>query len=298
MKNLRSFDLNQIVILDSLLDTHSVTKTAERLNLTQPAISATLKKLRNHYDDPLFVKNGRSLKPTFFALQLQKDISPIIHHAKYAIFKKDDFDPKTSNIKFHIGMPEYASFALSEQLTSDIQKNAPHCSIITSNISRYDNIEERLNNDIDCVIGNFDKRPNGFTTKKLYEENFICLYKKGLFASPISKEIFLNYNHIRVGLGGLKNSIIDENLKLFGYQRNITISVPHYILGLKLTEKNNLIFTCPKALALKFIHYFDIEYCDYPFDIKPQTISCVWHNRKNQDSAQKWLREMIFNSVR
>lgn len=296
MSHLRSFDLNQIVIFHALFESHSITDAAQRLNLTQPAVSTALRKLRDYYNDPLFIKDGKILKPTLFALGLKDTIRDIIQKTNDLAFNAYNDDLKSSKMQFHIGMPEYASFALLPNILDKFYKEAPQCTLVTSNLSRYDDIQERLKTDMGIAIGNFKKPSNDFHREIIYEEGFICLYKKNLFnEQKLTKGMFLSHKHIRVGLGGLSPSIIDDNLMEYGLSREIVTSIPHYVLGLHLVNKSDYILTCPRSVAMTFIDQFDLDYCDYPLDIQPQSIAMIWHKSTHDHKRYSSLRNIISN---
>ncbi len=290
MKTLRSFDLNLLPILQDLLYTHNTTHTARNLGLTQPAISHALGRLRGHFKDDLLVKSGKNLEPTPFALSIVSDLEHVLKQAQDISFKQKSFDPKTSDYKFYLGMPEYMAFYAMPIITDYLKKQAPQCAAFVSNFNRTINFDQIFDNKTGLILGNFSNQ-NDFPACDLYDETFICLFRKGTRKKALTKKQYLEAQHIRVGMSAFKPSIIDENLASFGKSRHIAISVPYYVLGYHLAQKRpDYILTAPKRLSLSFAKQFNLDWCPYPFSIQPQKIRMIWHPKYESDPAHQWLR--------
>jgi len=296
MRSLRTFDLNLLPVLHDLLQTRNTTLTAKNMGLTQPAVSQALGRLRSHFDDPLLVRTGKKLEPTPFALTLLPQLETMITQTKQISFQTRTFDPLTSHYAFYLGMPEYMAFYAMPIITNYLKQHAPSCSVSVSNINRTHDYDEIFSNKTGLVLGNFPQR-NGFFSYDLFEESFICLYKKNGKRKFITKKEYLEARHIRIGMNAFNPSLIDENLARFNKNRNIAISVPYYVLGYDLAQKRpDYILTAPKRLSLTFLKHFGLDWCPYPFQIPNQKIRMIWHPKYHQEPAYQWLRSALIDS--
>ncbi len=174
MNDLRRIDLNLLVILDALLSEQHVTRAAERLHLSQPAVSHALARLRDLLGDPLLVRAGASLVPTPQALELMAPLAEALAQVQ-SLLAPNTFDPATARRTFRLAMSDYGAAIVLPGLIRTLRREAPGIDLQISHASREGMLEGVLNGDIDVAAGVFPEMPNELRSTPLFEEHYVCL---------------------------------------------------------------------------------------------------------------------------
>jgi DNA-binding transcriptional LysR family regulator len=176
--NLRTLDLNLLLVFDALLRTRSTTLAAEELRLTQSAVSNALKRLRVAFSDPLFVKTPEGMLPTEFAQKLARPISEGLSSIRDAVETKSSFDPSTSDRTFHIYMSDIGQMVFMPKLIAELAKTAPKLKIVTVEVSHKDAQYAMATGGIDLAIGLFMNFSSGFHEQRLFREHYVAMVRR------------------------------------------------------------------------------------------------------------------------
>ncbi|BFM09207.1 LysR family transcriptional regulator [Halioxenophilus aromaticivorans] len=288
-------DLNLLVALDVMLDERSITRSAERLHMTQSAVSGVLKRLRNYFDDELLVQVGRSMQPTPFALELQEPVREVMLKIRSSIVTKRDFDPITSKRHFRIISADFAISVLLSGVIRDIQAQAPGLTFeILSPFHHTENTFSR--GEIDFLLMPERYMVNDHPSSLLFTEHHVCVVcaNNGEVGEKLSLEEYLAMGHVSVGFGSSRQlSIEDWFMKQYKAQRRIEVissdfnTLPQWIMG------TNRIATMHKRLAEYFAQYLPIRVLPTPVELPEMRENLQWHRAMDQDPLHRWVRERI-----
>lgn len=291
-------DLNLLRIFDAVMAEHSVTRAANALHMTQPAVSNALNRLRYELDDPLFVKAPGGVSPTPRA-QL---IWPVIRDALMRIsdvLHNNDFDPASSEVAFRIAMSDYVASQAVHPLFFAQHLIAPGVRIHLRPFAQEAVAIELERGELEMAAGVYTSLTPSLRTLPLETLQYACALRKGhplLGAASISMEQFLNARHLSVSLRGAA-AMIDRELAAFGYQRNTFLTVNQYALIPELLAKSDLISIVPAATILNSPYSDKLTIISPPFHFQPQTVNLIWHERSDQLQAHRWMRDEILRAV-
>ncbi|MBT0585699.1 LysR family transcriptional regulator [Alteromonas oceanisediminis] len=303
--NIAKVDLNLLVYLDVLLREGSVTKAANQLSITQPAMSNGLKRLRDLFKDPLLVRTSDGMTPTKRAMELQPVIRDVLGRLESSIQPETDFDPKTSDRTFRIMTSDYAESTLLLELVGRLSEQAPNITldlITPSDVTFYD-VEQGK---VDMAINRFEELPLSFHQKVIWYDTFSCAissknphkHKFDLNAYLSGQHIWVSKTGFGVGVGIDPNEVqklgwVDAELTKLGKQRDIRVFTRHYHAALQMAKTQNLIATLPSRAAKIFVDDPGISIVEPPFDIPPIALKMAWSALLHHDAGHIWLRRLI-----
>ncbi|MBF9044101.1 LysR family transcriptional regulator [Rhodobacterales bacterium HKCCE4037] len=292
-----NFDLNLLTILHVLLEERSVTRTGERLGRTQSAISNALKRLRDHFDDPLLVRVPEGLSPTPRAAELAPIVARIVRDADMAIAPREGFDPASAQARFAIGAPDRFNLPVFLPLLEHLGRVAPGIVINLRTTDRDYAIRLIDESQIDMAVGWFDATPPHLERRLAFEDRFVCLCRrdhplveKG--ARPTLDDI-LRYSHLVVSSTGDRRAAFDAVLDRHGHQRNIAATLMSFTIVPELLLTSDLIGVFTHRTAEYFVQRYPLVTAPVPLEVAPIANHLIWHSRFDADEAHRWLREQI-----
>jgi len=303
--NIARVDLNLLVYLDVLLRECNVTRAAEELGISQPAMSNSLRRLRDLFDDPLLVRTSDGMTPTDRALELQPLVRNVLAAAEIAVLPKTIFDAAASDRIFRIMASDYTEVTLLPQLLTRLRKEAPNIrlDIMTPSDVSFHDVERGK---VDLVINRFDTLPQSFHQVHLWDDSFSCVMSA---SNPVIKnwslDSYLSHKHVwvsktgmGVGVGMSSDDVqrlgwVDEALGKLDAKREITVFTRHYQAALLLGEQEDLIVTIPTIAARTMSNNPKVVILDPPFEIPRMRLKMVWSPLLQRDLGHKWLRQMI-----
>ena len=303
--NIAKVDLNLLVYLDVLLREGSVTKAANQLSITQPAMSNGLKRLRDLFKDPLLVRTSDGMTPTKRALELQPVIRDVLSKLESSIQPETDFSPATSKRTFRIMASDYAESTLILEVIRQLGKIAPNITldVITPSDVTFHDVEQGR---VDMAINRFEELPLSFHQKVVWYDTFSCVINsKHPIKEQFNLDNYLSCKHIwvsktgfGVGVGIDPNEVqklgwVDAELTKIGKNRNIRVFTRHYHVALQLAKAQHLIATLPSKAANLFKDDLDVEILPPPFDIPPIALKMAWSALLQHDAGHIWLRRLI-----
>jgi len=304
--NIAKVDLNLLVYLDVLLREGSVTRAANQLSITQPAMSNGLKRLRDLFKDPLLVRTSDGMTPTKRALELQPVIRDVLSRLESSIQPETDFDPATSKRTFRIMTSDYAESTLLLGLLSELAIQAPNITLdlITPSDVTFHDVEQGK---VDMAINRFEELPLSFHQKVVWYDTFSCVLRaeNPLAAGQFDLDSYLSASHVwvsktgfGVGVGIDPNEVqklgwVDAELTKLGKQRDIRVFTRHYHAALQIAKTQNLIATLPTKAARLFADDPQVVLKAPPFDIPPIALKMAWSALLHHDAGHIWLRRLI-----
>jgi DNA-binding transcriptional LysR family regulator len=306
-RELKQFDFNLLTVLEVLLEEQSVTAAAERLHLSQSAVSKQLNKLRESFDDQLFERTAHGLRPTPKAKQLGPEIRQILNQVAQ-LTRPSNFDPSKSRRRFRIELVETAYSLTYPRFMPQLLKQAPNVTI-NSHTWHNDSMERllRCDNDLGITCREWDERsllhiknlPKSLNYAELTRDHSVCLVREGhpLLDEEWNLDTFLRYRHLQVTFGGISHWLLDDVLQIKHLKRDIAVNLTDFRCAMQLCEQSDLILCSPTKYADEMKSHFKLITLPVPTELVPGSYVLLWHEHFEFDSSHRWLREMIINSV-
>ncbi|MDG1732482.1 MAG: LysR family transcriptional regulator [Thalassotalea sp.] len=307
--NIANIDLNLLVALDVLLREKNVTRAANQLNITQPAMSNSLKRLRNLLNDPVLVRTSEGMVATERANQLTPVIRTILRDLKEALQQVEEFEPLISKRVFRLMASDYAASTLLPKLLEKINVIAPNITIdiMTPSDVTFHDVEDGK---IDMAINLFDLLPQSFHQKVLWRDGFSCLTRKSnpilqdfnLASYLASKHVWVSKTGFGVGLGMNPKDIqklgwVDEALAAINEKRDIKIFTRNYHVAMQLAHDDQIMATLPKKAAM--VHANDPGYAilEPPFAIPDIELKMIWSPLLHHEASHIWFRNLVVEAA-
>ncbi|MFT5221173.1 MAG: DNA-binding transcriptional LysR family regulator [Planctomycetota bacterium] len=302
-------DLNLLHYLDVLLRERNVTRAASQLNLSQPAMSNSLRRLRVLFDDPLLVRTGEGMVPTERALALQPEIREVLARVDRAVQPQTDFDATREQRFFRIMASDYAESTIFPRVLHRLREEAPGITldIMTPSDVSFADVEQGK---VDMVINRFDSIPQSFHQVSIWEDSFSCLYSAdNPIASNFTLDSYLKAQHVWVSKTGMGVGVgmnpddvqrlgwVDEALDKIGKQRRITVFTRHYQTAMLMAEENDMIVTIPTRAARLQAHNPRVIIRQPPFEIPPIVLKMAWSPLLQNNHAHQWMRRLIVDET-
>lgn len=287
------FDLNLLVALEALLEERSVTRAAVRLNVTQSAMSASLKRLRESFQDDLLVLHGKKMIPTQHALNLAPEVSSALMRLKTLIATSTRFDPATSRRRFRISASDYLTTVLIGRLIELLQTEAPGVRLNLSLPSSQSNARLEAG-EIDLLLTPDEFMDSDHPRELLFEERHVIVGWRDnpVMRAPITQETFLECGHVTVRISNQDTFIEAILLKLLP-ERQIELSAQSFIQVPWLLRGTNRLSVMHERLAKVTASMFDLAIAKPPFPLPPMREMMQSHVARSNDQGLIWLRERL-----
>ena len=303
--NISKIDLNLLIYLDVLLREKNVTRAAGQLNITQPAMSNGLKRLRDLFKDPLLVRTSDGMTPTERAQELQPVIRDVLATVDMAVQPKTAFDPASAERVFRIMASDYAESTLFPYILHRLREEAPGITldIMTPSDVSFLDVEQGK---VDMVINRFDSMPQSFHQKDVWRDSFACLLSvDNPILENFTLDTYLDAQHVWVSKTGMGVGVgmnpgdvqrlgwVDEALTELGKQRRISVFTRHYQAAMLLAEQKDLIVTIPAKAAALQKHNPRVVIKAPPFEIPHFELKMAWSPLLQHNPAHQWMRRLV-----
>jgi DNA-binding transcriptional LysR family regulator len=299
--DLRGIDLNLLVSLDALLEEANVTRAAERLHLTQPALSTQLARLWQIFGDPLLIPStsGRGMTRSARAIELTTPLHDVLKQLEAVVRQQPDFDPFADTRRFTIAASDQAIAVLGFQLMQSWPGHAgPGVQLAFVVAEQSTSVERFERGEIDLLIGSERMVPAWTKARKLYDEHFVFAQRKGhpRGLAPVDLDSYCALGHVLVSTsGGSFFGFMDEHLQALGRVRRVVLSVQHFTLVPELLARTDYVSTLPSRLVARYRDVLDAF--DLPFEARGFSLFAAWHPRDQADPGSVWLREKLTQIV-
>lgn len=302
--DLGRIDLNLLVHLDVLLREQNVTKAANHLGITQPAMSNGLKRLRALFEDPLLVRTSDGMAPTELAIKLKPLVREILFKVEKVVQPERDFDLNSSRV-FRIMASDYAESTLIPAVLSAVRKAAPNITldVLTPSDVSFEDVEQGR---VDMAINRFDTLPQSFHQKTIWTDTFSCLMSpENPLVQACTLERYLEASHIWVSKTGFGVGVgvnpqdvqrlgwVDEALDKIGGKRKISVFTRHYQVAMLLAQQHDLVATLPSRAARLKSESAKLVMREPPFDIPAFELKMAWSPLLHHNAGHQWLRHLI-----
>lgn len=291
---MRPQELKLLVIFDVIMTEKSITQAAERLSMTQPAVSNAVSRMRVLWKDKLFVPDGRRIQPTTYANNLWEKVRDSLHNINQAI-EPTEFKAKSARRTFRVALPDIALDALWLDLRKLFEKEAPGLNLhaVPYTIACTKPLLDAA--EVDLVIGQSNRSLENICMEHLFDTSYVCVMRKDhpLTKKALTVEEFSSAEHLLVSLSGDISSPTDQALQQLGLSRRIAVTVNRFSSAVPIIKESDLIAILPTDLIHSHVEGGELAIAHPPLDIPHSSISMLWHNRQSTDEGLIWLRKHI-----
>lgn len=291
---LTRLDLNLLHVFDTIYREGSLTRAARALHLTQPAVSHSLSRLRDHFDDPLFTRQGNQMVPTPLARRFLESMRPGLTQVQSAVNQFHAFDPASQRKTYSLGLRDILESTFLPQLMKRLDPY-PELEIVSQRIARRDMETQLAAGKLDFAVDVLLPVSNQTAHELLRRDRLVVLARKDHpFASAgLSMEHYLTARHVLVSSRAEGPGIEDFELSRLGVQRSIRLRCQHYYAACRVVEKTDLLLTMPEAYARIIAQRADITIMDPPAELPSIDVHLYWHKAYEREPALIWFREQL-----
>jgi LysR family transcriptional regulator, mexEF-oprN operon transcriptional activator len=300
VSDIKKIDLNLALVFYVIYEKRSASAAAKALYVTQPAISASLSRLRDMCGDGLFVREGRGLRPTPYADDLARTLKPVLAQLQKSLKRKEEFVPETSRRVFRVGFADGLEMGLTPAIARSFQAQAPLMKLSVRGTD-FHSIESQIERDeLDLAVGVFENLPKTVHRKPLHRLHFRMLYDPTQIQvrSNMSLERYLALGHVLVSYREGFSGLFEARNEKKGLARNIVFSLARFSAVPYLIQGSSLVCTMPDYLAYRFARTFGLATIAAPFVDDSFEIELVWPVYLDREPDHMWLRELFRKHVR
>jgi DNA-binding transcriptional LysR family regulator len=290
--HIRHVDLGLLATLQALVEERSISRAAERMFLSQPAMSRAFDRLQALFGDELLVRTKQGYEPTHRALHLYAELEQLLPRLN-GLLRGDEFHPATATDTFRIAATDFAASVLLPAFVAELSKAAPSVSL---EIAPWDDsvFHKLETNALDLALW-VNAAPSEFRTEVLFQDSFMCLVRRDHPAGKgaLTLERYLAYPHALILLAQQRQGIIDKALEEKGIHRRVQLKIPYFASAAWVIEQSDMILTVPKRLAIRLAKISRTRMLEPPIELAEFRYIQVWHPRFDSDPAHQWLRRTM-----
>jgi len=300
--NLKSVDLNLLVSFDALVSERNVSRAAEKLGMTQSALSHALKRLRIVFSDPLLRRGPRGMEPTVRALHLREPVKAVLAEIQSIVSTRIVFDPATTRRTFKLSMSDAMNVEALPLILRTLRRTAPNIDLLVTTSGPREACTRILNDEVEMAIGVFPTVPPEIMRRELYRDVLVCVADKnnpGLKRGRMDEKAYLSAPQVTVAPNLDSGVQLDDIFVAMGYVRRVVATVPHYTALPGLVGGTDLVAHSRRGLVnvLRTAANLVVFPIPAPFRVPELLFEQIWHPRHERDAGHRWLRDLILQTV-
>lgn len=284
-------------VLTVVLAERNLTRASIRMNQSQPAISAALRKLRTIFNDELLVRSGNAMVPTPRGMEVLESARTALQEIDKLMAAGRPFDAATTQQQFKIGCPDYLATVFLSGVVRAFRRSAPAAQVLIHPLGpEYDFERALAQGDLDIVIGNWPEPPEKLHTAPLLEDDIVCLLSAShpLAHGTMTQAQYLQAPHVvPLGYSSAHRGIIDKHLATLRIARNTRVVVPFFTMAPHMLVDSDLIFTISRHFALHWARLLPLAVVPCPIDYPRMRFYLMWHGRSHDAQAHRWMRGVL-----
>lgn len=299
IQNLRQLDLNLLLVFDALMQEQKLSRAAERLHMSQPAVSNALMRLRAQLGEPLFTRTARGMLPTPQAQQIHGHVRQALHLLQLGLGPQHAFDGNAEH-HFRICMNDYGQMALLPALLAALRNSAPGVQLTVQGDDAATIPTRLATGELDLAIDYLSFDAPDLCYQALLEEELVVIGRAGhpAFEGGLTTESYQSSPHVAVLPRGVRGSPLEIVLGSAKLRRKIQLYLPHYVPIPALVASSDLIGTVPRRQAVQSGLAQLLEIAPLPLPAPPIQVSLIWHRQQEAAPGLAWLRKLITEVVR
>lgn len=288
-------DLNLLRVMDAMFQTRKVTEAGVKLNLSQPAMSAALRKLRQTFDDPMFVRTAHGMQLTPLALEMADGVREILVRAE--VLHRATFEPAKTRRTFTVSLSDAGEMVFLPRLLRPLRERAPGASVLSVTLPPKELEEAMGSGDVDLAVGYFpDLTKSGFHQQRLFANPYVCIMRPDHpIGNRLSLKDFLAASHAVVHPEGRSVEVFERALEARRLARRIVLRIPHFMSVPYIIMESDLIVTVPLPVGRSFAKMIKLKMVPLPIRLPKVDLKQHWHARFHRDPVNQWLRGLIHN---
>jgi len=293
-------DLNLFTVFEAIYSEGSVTRASQKLNLTQPAISHSLSRLRNMFDDPLFVRQGHAMVSTPLARTLIEPIRRSLRGLEVTLNGLHVFDPETTTKRFNIAVRDVLEATILPPLMRRVRQSAPQVDIAANQVERRELDSELAAGTLDVAIDVLLPLPPEIMRTRISQDSTVVVVRQDHPAIDGALDIstYLKQDHILASSRRRGPGLEDFELSRFGLERHIRLRCQHYFAACRVVSQTDMLLTMPGRYAQIANQQFGNQILSFPLDVPAFDVFLYWHANVDHDPANRWFREQVMQSIR
>ncbi|CDG84493.1 LysR family transcriptional regulator [Janthinobacterium agaricidamnosum] len=296
---MRDIDLHLLNIFDAIMSEGSMTRAAQRLALSQPAVSNAVVRMRQLWNDPLFIKDGRGIKPTPKALELWAGIGAPLTAIRAAGLPAP-FDPASAQRRFRLSVNDFITYPVWPRLRRVLEAQAPGIDILAVPWHIHDTRQILVDNEVDLAMSGAAVPGAEIRQQAMFDAHYICAMREDhpLAGTALGMADFLAADHLLVSLSGNPVGLIDDLLEQRGVRRRVAMTINNFYGLVDLLLVSDLICVMSDNFFRHHPLSQHIHRAAIPFEVPSNNISLAWHRRHESDAGHRWLRELLIPMCR
>ena len=306
--NFRTLDLNLLRVFDVVMAERNLTRAAERLSITQPAVSNALKRLKESVGEDLLTRAASGVKPTPRAEALWPEVRTALGHLRAAL-APGEFNPQADAASFRIAMADATAALFMPPLVSQIESSQALANLRVLPLATRDPSDMLERGDADLAIGYFPETIAALTSQgtdsplrhaHLHDSEYVCVMREGhALAEPgaLTLESFCAGDHLLVNFAGRPYGLADQALAALNRKRRIVLTVNQYFTAGRVVANSNLLTVLPAYFVEATGYHEQVVTRPLPFDLAGLHVAMVWHQRNDRSSAHQWLRARLLEAA-
>ncbi len=288
-------DLNLFVVFDTICAEGGITRAAKRLNLSQPAISHALGRLRRMFDDPLFARRGHAMTPTPLARQMIEPVRQALRQMESTLNKVNRFDPASAHKRFTLGMRDVLESALLPGLMRALAAGAPGIDLSVVRAERREIEGELAAGALDAAIDVLLPLPDEIRRQRFGAERLVVVARRGhpALRKGLDLKTYLAQQHIQVSSRRRGLSVEDAELARHDLRRRVRLRCQHYFAACRVASETDLVVTMPEGYARILNPRFGNRLLPFPLKARGLDTYLYWHASAEDDPANQWLRQQL-----
>jgi DNA-binding transcriptional LysR family regulator len=290
-----SFDLNLFVILNAIYTEGSLTKAAEVVGITQPAVSNALSRLREKFDDDLFVRTGTGMVPTQKTENIISDIQSALSLMQQSVNQPNSFDPAITERNFKLSLGDITEGRVLPYMMKEIYKNAPNISVGSYNYRRIDQVHALATNNLDFVVDPVIPDSDEINSYKVFQDYFVVIHREGhpiqkiknLTVNDLFSQKFINVSNRRKGL-----HMVDLELEKTGHRRDIALRCQHFLIAPEIIRETDAVIMATHSFAKSN----DLPFVEIPQKLPQMEYFLSWHKSDEGDGGHEWMKDLIIKA--
>ncbi len=288
-------DLNLFIVFDAIYTEGNLTRAANVLNLTQPAVSHSLARLRDHFGDPLFVRQSNKMLPTAVAKNVISDVREALHQLQVALQQSRQFDPSSAHKRYAISLHDSLEASYLPYLMGHINSEAPLIDLTSTRVRRSELENKLASGDIDFAIDILLPVGNNICHTQLENDQLVVVAASNHPAlnNQLDLASYLEQKHVLVSSRVSGPGLEDFELGRLGLQRRVGLRCQHFFSACRVVESSDMLLTIPETAAKMFSKVLNISTYPLPVELPGIDVHLYWHINVDKDPANRWLRNKI-----
>ena len=294
---IKRIDGGLLLVLRELLRQRRTTVVAERLFMSQSAVSHALARLRELFDDELFVRRPHGLEPTRHALELAPRIDALLDGLGDALGLATSFDPSTTTRSFRLAAPDFLATLVVPPLLARFARTAPRARFAFSQRLGQDALSALERDDVDLALGQFLGSIEGFAAEPMFDDHYCMIARRGhpRLRKKITRALYAELGHVQVSVGGDFRSPAVGSYSRKAWPHRTVAAVPRFLMALAVVGNTDAVAVVPHRLARAHAQRFGLALHELPF--RPNPIHILAVRRPHDDPATRWLLDQVKDSV-